>query len=114
MDYAKGPWTLKATSRKFEIPEIKLSWPRSHSTNEAQDKEMKASEYGQKELGNAQLISVSPDMYEALKELEWAGSMDIDGDIVGCCPDCEAMMGSKHYVNCNLFKALSKAEGSEE
>lgn len=69
MDYTKGPWTLEKTKHKFIIPEIELEWLRSHSSNEAQDEEIKASEYGQKELGNAQLISASPDMYEALKTI---------------------------------------------
>ena len=59
---------------------------------------------------NAALIAAAPELYEALKAVEWV-VVDFDG--VGClfCPFCYAVEGSKHAKDCELSNALAKARG---
>ncbi len=70
MKHTKGPWALKDTGGEFFIPEINVSFLRSHSTDKKKDEEIRKNQQGQTELANAQLMAAAPDMYEALKEFE--------------------------------------------
>lgn len=58
------------------------------------------------------VYDAAPDMYEALKELEWSGIYEWDEyDANHCCPVCEALIHDPHKPDCLLWQALSKAEG---
>ena len=57
------------------------------------------------------LILAAPEMYEALKAVEYSAVIDIDGDSVSCCPICDVWAGNPHENYCEIGKALSKAEG---
>lgn len=53
----------------------------------------------------------APDMYEALKEVEYSAVLDLDGDFISCCPICDVWAGEKHKDYCEIGNALRKAEG---
>ena len=51
------------------------------------------------------LIAAAPDMYAALKAVEWAGPRF-------CCPEClSPKVADKHEPKCRLANAIAKAEG---
>jgi len=59
-------------------------------------------------------VQAAPDMYEALKEVEYSAVLDLDGDYISCCPICDVWAGEKHKDYCEIGNALKKAEGKEE
>lgn len=67
--HTSGPWTLIEKSWQFEIPEIHIVFGCSHSTDPDDDRDIKSSEQGQVELGNARLIAAAPELLEALESL---------------------------------------------
>lgn len=62
---------------------------------------------------NARLIASAPDLYEALKAVEWAGRNSEDGD--PCCPFCDVLAVQEgkplHNDGCVLDAALKSAQG---
>jgi hypothetical protein len=59
-------------------------------------------------LYRAQLAAAAPDLYRALKLVEFAGCNTSD---VPCCPLCMACNSETHTETCELRTALAKAEG---
>ena len=57
-------------------------------------------------IRNMYLMSAAPEMYEALKEVEWAPS-EFDGELY--CPWCGDMKRMGHSDNCLRQMALKKA-----
>lgn len=87
MSYTKGPWKYsKSTGR--------VTGPAGNTVADAR--------YKNSEL-DAPLISASPDLLEALKEVEWS-----DG---GYCPQCERRNGEQHQDKCLVGNAIAKAKG---
>ena len=54
---------------------------------------------------NAHLIAAAPEMYEALKDVEWSHH--------GECPQCGRSQSLGHQPRCILGNALAKAEGRQ-
>jgi hypothetical protein len=105
MNYTEGPWTWEANSvfkDEHRNPIASVYDPEypNRLTNIA--------------AANAQLIAAAPDMYEALKEVEYSAVLDLDGDYISCCPICDVWAGEKHKDYCEIGNALKKAEGKEE
>jgi hypothetical protein len=65
--HTPGPWTIRKDRFNVEIPEIGWRFMFSHSTNIADDAEIKASERGQREVANCFLVAAAPDLLAACK-----------------------------------------------
>jgi len=63
------------------------------------------------EQKNKAIIQAAPDLYEALKAVEWLESPAFD---IGMCPCCGAEKEFGHAPGCLLGNALRKAEGGGE
>jgi hypothetical protein len=59
---------------------------------------------------NACLICAAPDLYEALKAVEWIVQTD-ERCIHTQCPECHALIANDHAPDCKLAAALKKADG---
>ena len=60
---------------------------------------------------NAHLISAAPDLYEALKSVEWNGFSHDESPYT--CPCCSREKYLGHASDCKLAVAFSKAEGKK-
>ena len=60
---------------------------------------------------DAHLIAAAPQLYAALKAVEWRGSKRVGPDVDECCPTCEAYPEHGHAADCQLNAALRKARG---
>jgi hypothetical protein len=58
---------------------------------------------------NARLISTAPELFEALKAVEW-GYERCDGEL-DCCPNCHEPEEKGHDKDCQLAAAIRKVEG---
>ena len=106
MDYTKGPWTWNnfhdAHTALIRTAELKPGDKRTVLYHAAEWEMLPA---------DKNLIQAAPDMYEALKEVEYSAVLDLDGDFISCCPICDVWAGEKHKDYCEIGNALRKAEG---
>lgn len=96
MEYTKGPWEIYPKNNSLSII----------AKGKTKDKvgDVIVAFVGEKK--NLRLIAAAPDLYEALKAIEYDGE---PGEI--CCPYCETHLGKGHDKNCVIGNALRKAEG---
>lgn len=64
-------------------------------------------------LANARLYAAAPDLFGALKAVEWGAEVDAqEGGFVAGCPCCGAeKRKGAHYPECTIIAAIAKAEG---
>ena len=67
------------------------------------------------EFTSKPLYKAAPDMFEALKQVEYSAQYWYDEcDSTACCPECEALFDDPHKSDCIIGRALAKAEGRQE
>ena len=112
MEHTTAPWTLVCTTNEFEIPEIGLSWLRSHATDQMEDAKIKNSELGQTEQANARFIVKAVNCHDELLEACKEAQKAFKAVCKECKENCvEVMICGVRGAIAEINKAIAKAEG---
>jgi hypothetical protein len=103
-NWTPGPWKIAHFSVVGKNDRLVANCG-GYQTNFDEDKIQKESR------ANTLLISAAPELYEAVKAVEWNGfDSQENGDI---CPVCCKYKVEGHAHNCKLNAALKKARGEK-
>lgn len=116
--FTPGPWTKSAwggssligklpDGTEFQICSVGGTMFGGLLDDKAQDQRSQWAREADK--ANAHLIAAAPELYAALKSVEWLTKI-VDNELVLACPRCTSIDG-EHFPGCEIDEVLRKARG---
>jgi len=110
-EFTSGPWHVEGLEVLHEQP-ARHRWEHESIAEVAEhydEHRQHSAETVAQAIANAQLMAAAPDLYAALKAVEF--TYDIVYDFLEC-PWCQGPRNGKHKDDCQRQAAIAKAEGN--